>query len=67
MIVTGMLMMCLGAWLGASETTGIALSSPWVMSNVITWVWPGATLTLIGHQFSMAGMLVSWFRRQPLQ
>lgn len=67
MIVTGMLMMCLGAWLGAGEATGVSLSSPWVMSNVITWVWPGATLTLIGHQFSMAGMLVSWFRRQPLQ
>lgn len=67
MICVGMLMMGLGAWLGASETTGMAMSSPWAMSNVITWVWPGATLTLIGHQFSMAGMLVSWFRRQPLQ
>lgn len=65
LIVAGMLMMGLGASLGASESTGLA--SAWTMSNVVIWLWPGATLTLIGHQFSMAGMLVSWFRRQPLQ
>jgi|GEM_PF-2521854 len=67
LITAGMLMMCLGAWIGASESAVNSLSSTWTMSNTISWVWPGATMTLIGHQLSMAGMLVSWFRRQPLQ
>ncbi len=67
LITAGMLMMSLGAWIGASESAVNSLSSTWTMSNTIAWVWPGATMTLIGHQLSMAGMLVSWFRRQPLQ
>jgi hypothetical protein len=68
LIVGGTLMMTLGAAIGSWSEAGFSLASTTSTTmSMVNWIWPGATLTLIGHQFSMAGMLVSWFRRQQLQ
>ena len=68
LIVGGTLMMALGAAIGSWSEAGFSFASQaTTLMSMVNWIWPGATLTLIGHQFSMAGMLVSWFRRQQLQ
>lgn len=64
--VLGALLMVLGSYASGISAGDFSKNSREFLA-LIQWMWIGATITVLGHQLSIGGMMLSWIRRQAMR
>lgn len=64
--VLGTLVMLIGSYASGISTADFSRNSREFLA-LIQWMWIGATITVLGHQLSIGGMMLSWIRRQAVR
>jgi hypothetical protein len=64
--VLGTFLMLVGSYASGISTADFSRNSREFLT-LIQWMWIGATFTVLGHQISIGGMMLSWIRRQAIR
>lgn len=64
--ILGTLVMLVGSYASGIATVDFSRNSREFLA-LIQWMWIGATITVLGHQLSIGGMMLSWIRRKAVR